>query len=325
MKLLHIVSWAAAICLSAVYSMAAPLVPGTGHVVPGVGDNFESEDWKYIHNNPKSSQEQDERTRLPGGRSTNGRWQESALRGHPDIIKRVETPEGGIEGSEGALLIGSINSGIPGRITRQNEQDDLIMMTASPWGRSYPASWSPSAVVRVYLPPFEKWENRTGTSFGFRTSVYGPRRVATRSEGFFGKMEYKAEPSWPGIFFVFNSGHARQDQEDSAYIIIRGRENGDFRGPDITETGWWTLGMSITPDGMTHYYASPGVDALTPEDRIASHYPYNFRIQRLDGVFFDTFNLYDGRTASTPWIIDDPALYANPPQSRMATQPRRTR
>ncbi len=324
MKLYYVASWGTAIWMSAACAMAAPLIPGTGHVVPGVGDNFESQDWRYISNSPKSSQEQDQRTRLPGGRSTNGRWQESALRGQPDMIKRVPTPAGGIEGSTGALLIRSMNSGIPGRISRKSEQDDLIMMTGSSWGRSYPVSWSPSAVVRVYLPPFEEWENRTGTSFGFRTSVYGPRRYATRKSRF-GPLENKAEPSWPGIFLVFKSGHNRADKKDSAHIIIRGRENGDFRGPDITQTGWWTLGMSFTPDGRTHYYASPGVDALRAEDHIASHYPYNFRLQRLDGVFFDTFNMYDGRTPSTPWIIDDPTVYANPPNSRMATKPRRSR
>jgi len=324
MKLYHVATWGTVIWMSTACAMAAPLVPGTGYVVPGVGDNFERVDWKYISNNPKSSQEQDERTRLPGGRSINGRWQESALRGHPDLIKRVPTPEGGIEGSTGSLLIRSKDSGIPGRISRKSEQDDLIMMSRSSWGRSYPVSWSPSAVVRVYLPPFDQWENRSGTSFGFRTSVFGPRRYATR-KGLFGRPENKAEESWPGIFFVFNSGHNRADKKDSAYIIIRGRENGDFRGPAVTQTGWWTLGMSFTPDGMAHYYASPGVDALSAEDRIASHYPYNFRIQRMDGVFFDIFNMYDGRTASTPWIIDDPAVYANPPKNRMATRSRSAR
>ena len=30
----------------------------------------------------------------------------------------------------------------------------------------------------------------------------------------------------------------------------------DFAGPHITTPGWWTLGMSFSPDGQVHYYAA---------------------------------------------------------------------
>ncbi len=283
-----------------------------GQVVPGTGtrvatDDFEDPEWEYIHRNPKSSEEQDGRTRLPGGYSTNQLWNESSLRGHPDIIRRVTTPEGGIAGSVGALLIGTRHSGIPNRPSGKNEQDDLIMNIRSQWGGSYPASWSPNVVVRVFVPPPEEWEPRNGTSFGFRTSVFGSRPKAPQRRGLFRTSGTEAEESWPGIFLLRQRGGG--DTGDSIYFIIRGRENGDFRGPTLSQTGWWTLGISHTPDGRVHYYARAGVEDLTQADRIASHYPYNFRVQRLDGVFFDVFNRYDGRTMSTPWIIDDPAVY----------------
>ena len=50
------------------------LLPGTGSLVKGIGDDFEDENWKWNYNHPKSSEEQDKRMRSPMGRSVNGRW-----------------------------------------------------------------------------------------------------------------------------------------------------------------------------------------------------------------------------------------------------------
>ena len=62
-------------------------------------DDFEDPKWSYRYNHPKSSHEQDENQRGPGGMSSNGLWHEGGKRGTPDVVKRVETPSGGIEGS----------------------------------------------------------------------------------------------------------------------------------------------------------------------------------------------------------------------------------
>ncbi len=62
------------------------LVPGTGQKLTQVGDDFEDEKWDYVYNLPKSSEENDDRQRLPGGYATNGRWFEGAKRGQPDQI-----------------------------------------------------------------------------------------------------------------------------------------------------------------------------------------------------------------------------------------------
>jgi hypothetical protein len=78
---------------SARLSSAQLLVPGTGQRVVKVGDDFEEPKWNYTFNNPKSSDEQDKQQRLPAGRSVNGRWYEGVMRGHPDVIRRVATPE----------------------------------------------------------------------------------------------------------------------------------------------------------------------------------------------------------------------------------------
>jgi hypothetical protein len=93
------------------------LVPGTGSLVKDVVDDFEDEKWKWYYNHPKSSEEQDKRMRGPMGRSANGRWFEGPKRGTPDVVKRVELPAPGLEGSSHGLLIASLNAGIPGRVT----------------------------------------------------------------------------------------------------------------------------------------------------------------------------------------------------------------
>jgi hypothetical protein len=236
--------------------------------------------------------------RQPTGGSVNGRWFESMLRGQPDQIERVETPEGGLPGSTGALLIRSLHTGIPNRPGRQNQQDDLLLNVAQRAGGKISVSRSPSYTVRVYLPPFEKWEQRDGNSFAVRASVWG-------SKGRGGKLE----EYWPGIFIKYRRVD-RQTKQPSAALVIRGDQLGrDFESKKIEELGWWTLGMSFTPDGQVHYFASPGVDELTDADRIYSQWPYGFRAQTFQTFFFNVVNSDDGRTWSTSWIIDDPSVY----------------
>jgi hypothetical protein len=279
---------------------AQTLVPGTGTVV--TGDNFEDAAWEYSYNSPKSSHEQDRQSRLPTGISKNSRFFEPPLRGQPDYIHRVETPEGGLEKSSGSLMIATRDSGVPGRPSRANQQDDLIARI----GGAIPVSRLPSVVVRVYLPPFAEWLPRTGNSFGFRAACYGrkPPNVP-RKRGSPASDDY-----WPGFFLHFFSKNDGRSGQDYAAILIRSDERGvDFWGPRITEPGWWTLGMSFTSDGKVHYYAHAGVADLTAEDYLASHYCYGFRCQRLDTYFFDVISPDDGKTWSTRWIIDDPMVY----------------
>jgi hypothetical protein len=275
------------------------LVPGAGTKIDSVGDDFEDPNWGYRFNGPKSSQEQDENTRNPTGSATNGRWYEGALRGQPDVIQRVATSDGGLAGSLGSLLIQSRDTGIPRRPSGKMQQDDLIVNVKQRIGGLIPVSWQPSVVTRVYVPPFDQWEARTGNSFGFRAGCWGPYKDEARKE------------YWPGMFIFFYSTSDRRTKADSAVILVRGDQMGrDFRGPQITEPGWWTLGMSFTPDGRVHFFASPGVDDLTAEDHIASHYPYGIRCQQFDTFFFNVCSADNGRSWSTPWVIDDPALYA---------------
>jgi hypothetical protein len=294
---------AAMITSTAHRSMAAePIVPGTGEFLKDCCDNFEDPKWGYKYNHPKSSHEQDDKQRGPGGMSSNGLWHEGGKRGTPDVVRRVETPVGGIEGSTGALLFATKNSGIPGTTSNQQQQDDLLMMYNRRLGRSIPIAWQPSCTVRVYLPPWEDWENRTGPSFGMRADCIGRN------------PDGSTEEYWPGMFLLFQSSTTRGIKEDAAKISVRGDRLGhDIRKVDITEPGWWTLGMSFTSNGQVHYYASEGVDDLTSEDHIMSSFPYSMTCITMNNFFFNVANWDNGRTWSTPWVIDDPKMYVIPP------------
>ena len=282
-----------------------PFVPGSGDRVATVGDDFEDARWGYIKNGRKASYEDDEKQRPPGGKSRNGRWYESALRGQPDLIKRVTTPPDGLEGSESAMLLATKYSGIPGKLANKQMQDDLLMGVQSRLGRAVPVSWNPSCTVRVFLPPFDKWENRTGASFGIRADVRGRNR------------EGSVEPYWPGFFVLFRSETSRKFEEDYAQISFRAQRSGrDFAGPKIYESGWWTFGMSFTPDGQVHYYAHAGVEDLTAEDHLYSSFPYDSRCLYLDNIFFNVANWENGKSWSTPWVIDDPQFFVIPPEGK---------
>ncbi len=282
-----------------------PFVPGTGVKVKQVGDDFEDPQWRYTMNGKKASHEQDKKQRPPGGASKNKRWFESALRGQPDVIKRVATPSGGVEGSQGSMLLATRFSGIPGKLAGTQMQDDLIMGVSTRIGRSVPVGWRPNCTVRVYLPEFDRWENRTGASFGIRADVRGRDRKG------------KIEPYWPGFFLLFRSETSKKFDKDFAQISVRAQRNGrDLAGPKIYEPGWWTFGMSFTPDGQVHFYASEGADALTEEDHLYSSFPYGSQAMFFDNFFFDVANWENGKNWSTSWIVDDVEFFVIPPKGK---------
>lgn len=285
----------------------AQLVPGTGVKLANVGDDFEDENWKWIPNGEKASREQDNQVRSPTGYSANRAWFESPKRGMPDHLTRVPTPEGGIPGSKGSLKIQTLNSGVPGQPSAQMEQDDLIMSCSSKVG-SISAARNPSCTTRLWVPPYDQFERRSGTHFGYRIDL---KTTVTEKKKMFliSRTERKQEDYWPGFFIEFHSKHDPRFKEDEAVLLIRGDNLGhEVRGPKLTP-GWWTLGMSVTSDGRVHFYASPGVDNLTSADHVYSSFPYGYQAEYFATHFFNSCNHYDGRTWSTPFIVDDPAIY----------------
>ncbi len=284
---------------------AEPFVPGTGSFLQDCSDDFEAEKWSYRLNLPKSSYEQDEVQRSPGGYSNNKLWHEGAKRGTPDVVKRVATPAGGIEGSAGALMFQTRYSGVPRRLSNKQQQDDLLLKFDRKLGRPIPVSWKPSCTVRVYLPPFEEWENRTGPSFGMRGDCRGRT------------SQNEMDPYWPGMFILFRSETSKQHEKDFAKLTIRANNRGgDIRSFDIEEHGWWTLGMSFTENGEIHYYASPGVDDLTEDDFLMSNFAYGYRCLTFNNFFFNVANWDNGKSWSTKWVIDDPKIFVQPPAGK---------
>lgn len=291
----------------------AQVVPGSGQQILEVGDDFEDPNWSFTLNLPKASSNIDKVDRQPAGFASNGLWSESLFRGTPDFVKRVEAPAGALPGSKGALALQTLYSGIPGQLSNKFQQDDLIASVHQKIGYMLPASWTPSYVVRIYVPPFETWEQRVGSSFGFRADCQTIINKPSKVGKFFrtGGTNREIEQYWPGFFFQYNAKtHPQHPDKNTATILIRSGERGqDIPGPAILREGWWTLGMTITPDGKVHYYGHEGIANLTAKDHLYSNFPYGYKCLQTSTYFFNVVNQDDGRSWSTRWIIDDPKVY----------------
>jgi hypothetical protein len=307
----------ASLCLAAACSSAsaqhAPFIPGSGIKIEEVGDDFEADDWSYTLNLPKASSNIDQEVRYPAGTSGNGRIFESTYRGTPDEVKRIKTPDGGLPGSKASLLMRALETGVPGRPSFQQQQDDLMLNVSHRLGRALSVSQGPSFVVRVYCPPWEYWEKRTGSSLGIRADCVTHVPEKSVSHGFF-RTRYgggmRLENYWPGFFIQYHHPKDPKTEKPMAAIVVRGDKLGhEIMGPRITEPGWWTFGMSFTGDGAVHYYARPGVGNLRASDHITSQFPYGYRCEEVNTFFFNVSNGDNGRTWSTPWVVDDPMVY----------------
>ncbi len=304
-----------------VSAQSGAVIPGTGLHIDYVSDTFEAdgESWKYYLNSPKASRENDEQLRFPRGYSANLRWFEGPERGQPDMMKVVATPQGGLPGSRYSLLVRTLHSGVPGYLNNKVEQDDLIVDVVSRVGM-IPVAEVPSVVTRVYLPPADEWENRSGPQFGFRVTTNLHMTKTEEQPANAGRFRARRRPRtyqaveqyWPGIWIHFRSHTDPQFDTDSAFLAVRGNRLGhDFTVMEIPQEdfGWWTLGMSITGNGQVHYFAKKGVADLTADDHLTSQFPYSYRAEKFETMFFNYCNKNDGKSWSTPFVIDDPSLY----------------
>lgn len=285
-----------------------PIVPGTGTVITEVGDNFEDPNWTYNLNLPKVYNNKDAviSRNQPGGESANGRWFEGMKRGQPDVVRRVTPPEGGLPGSTGALLMTSLRTG--GQYpSRTLQQEDLIANVFQRVGK-IPVSREPSVVTRVWMPPFEEWENRVGQChFAFRLAL--EQRPYVSYSSFSTGEEHLV---FPGIFVnLVRNPKAKEDGHPYAISMWMKATSGGrpIRGPQTTQTGWWTMGMSVSPDGKVNYFAKPGIENLTAEDLIGSDYPFGKRAILFRNFFFNVCSGDDGHSWSSQFVIDDPTMY----------------
>lgn len=230
------------------------------------------------------------------------------MRGQPDSVRRIRTPDGGLAGSQGALAIKTLQAGGP-RPSFQQQQEDLIVSITDRIG-TVSVAQAPNIVTRVWLPPIDQWENRTGCHFAFRIGLETNPRSIMR--GGIRNSEFEGN-YWPGMFIHLDSKEGKGGTgkpHDYAHFWIKATDDGrEMKGPQITTTGWWTLGISLTPDGRVHYFAKPGVEDLTEKDLIGSSYPFGYRAKRLRSCFFNICNGDDGRTWSTEFVIDDTQLF----------------
>ncbi|HMP78308.1 MAG TPA: hypothetical protein PKD54_02540 [Pirellulaceae bacterium] len=294
------------------WGQSQALIPGTGSRIAEVGDDFEDPDWSYDYQLPKvfNNLETTLSNNYPLGRSANGRWYEGAKRGQPDVVRRVPTPSGGLPGSTGAIAIRSLKTGGQNP-SYQQQQDDLIGNVMDRIGK-IPVTQAPSVVTRVWLPPLDEWEHRSGCHFAFRVAL--EQNVSpTRSR--FRQISSGSDDGvyWPG-FFLDRQIQTRPGQFEpvSDRVNFWMKASADSRrldGPEVTQFGWWTLGISVTPDGQVHYFAKPGVQDLTAADHVASAFPFGYRASRFRSFFFNVCNGDDGRTWSTEFIIDDTAVF----------------
>ena len=134
------------------------------------------------------------------------------------------------------MLVQTLHSGIPGTLTNEPQQDDLLHNNQATAG-VLPVSWSPNVICRVYVPPTRHWEQRNGATFGYRT-------------GLVANEEY-----WPGIFLHLERVQKDGKLKQQVRAWIRA-DNGGRDMPSLTfepET-WITMGISHTPDGAVHFF-----------------------------------------------------------------------
>jgi hypothetical protein len=281
------------------------LIPGTGLRIAKTGDDFEDEKFAYYPQHPKSSWNIDKEMNIPGGISANNLWAEGGKRGTPDVVKRIATPPGGIEGSKGSMMIQSLHPGIPGTITREEQQDDLLHNVEGITGTQIPVAWSPNVVCRVYIPSELQWERRNGATFGYRIGLYGYTPSG------------KYDEYWPGIFFHMQREQTKEGKIKSRIMtVVRADEIGqDLQSIKLEPASWCTLGMSMLPDGSVQFYGKPGIEDLTEKDLLGAYFCYNWRAVNFSTFFYNVINMDDGRTWGTPWTVDNAFLY-------VATAPR---
>jgi hypothetical protein len=276
------------------------LIPGTGLRIARTGDDFEDEKFLYYPQHPKSSWNIDKEMNIPGGISVNNLWAEGGKRGTPDVVKRIPTPPGGVEGSKGCMMMQSLHPGIPGRLLHEEHQDDLLHNVEGVTGSQIPVAWSPNVVCRVYIPGEAQWERRNGATFGYRIGLYGYT------------PQGKYDEYWPGIFFHMQREQTKEGKmKPSILSVLRADEFGrDLPGPTFEPSSWCTLGMSMPPDGSVQFFGKPGIEDLTEKDFLGGWHCYSWRAVNFSTFFYNVINLDNGRNWGTPWTVDNAYLYA---------------
>ena len=188
------------------------------------------------------------------------------------------------------MLFQTLHSGIPGTLTHQQQQDDLLHNIAGDGGDD-----SRELEPELHLPRVCAADQVLGAARrgDVRLSHGLGCNGATRSIG-------------RASFCTWSGSRRTASRRRSVRAWIRA-DNGGRDMPSLTfepET-WITMGISHTPDGAVHFFLRPGIDDLTKEDCVGSYWCYGYRAHTFQTFFFNVINMDDGRSVSTPWIVDD--------------------
>jgi hypothetical protein len=247
-------------------------------------DDFENPKWKYNHQKHRSS---------------NGFWRGSAGekgsdisdRGDPAILERVTPPEDGKSGSTGALKIGT---NIPDDDNNPKQEDLRTLYFEEKLKRKLTRADQPVFIMRVWLPPFDKWGEYY--SFGFRLEAQSSNTSDSYYPSIWLKYNNRDGPHFFFRIFYLDGSKMRYHEE---------------YGRPIKQSGWWTLAIAFDEKGTCYYYARPGVDALTEESKIFDDTQfmakYGIRALLMDRVNAGLFSLgYPEEGNITPrFVIDD--------------------
>ena len=174
---------------------------------------------------------------------------------------------------ENPSAVGTTVYGVP-----DTESQDDFFMTGANWV----ASEIPSVMMHVYLP------STVGDD-----GVTSLRLVV--------KFDDPLRDSWPGIWCYGNR------------FVIRGAGRSDIsiptNAPNNGKDTWWTLGLSVAPDGDVQYYATPSfVATLLPEHCLgfnsvlsaSNSLPYYPVVKMNDAVIMTS----NRNLSQTPTLID---------------------
>lgn len=247
---------------------AGAAVPGTGAVVDAVSDEFEAP-WSFDYQT---------------NRSANGLWYGS-FRGAPETLQIVPPPGGSFGGSEGALVLRSIDDNDDPWPT----QEDLVSVfhSSTALGRALTAAEQPAVMAWVWFPPVAVWPWKPDgqNCFGLRT--------AARDGG----LEY-----YPSLI-------AWHEPDGSGTLRVRIGDGviADFGIlPLPSQGGWYTLGISWNEAGRTEYYAAPGRVSLTAEDLVCLD---NWSDREMETLEYHFFSIgYPESPDSSPDFLADRCL-----------------
>lgn len=198
--------------------------------------------------------------------------------------------------------------GLPNASLAQIDGDSCLVLRATntqptpyfdDYVRQFPRpvlnSERPFCVAHIWLPPFNEWP--TTPNYNGNYIYCGFRVTETRTQQ--GALLY------PGIFL---------GRDGTNNPVLYTRILAGFDGPrGLLVSGWWTVGIGWSAEGVISFYAAPGKVELTETDKFATDTAlFPVLMKSVNGWFLDC-SVEQGATVSSPWYFGDVQLFADIP------------